>query len=536
MSDACGRCILQRCADLADNQRRMIDNITENEMIKIFIDRVLIDDEDGNSILVTDENKIKDITKDHFQNAVGSKNRTIDDLLEWSDEYEPIRSINELIYNNCLEPITDGEWDIVIKDLPIKKAVGPTGIAYDEIKKALSEFNHLLRDIINEVLRTQIMPEDWKLANIYPIPKLKPWGYRLNNTRPITLLETARKVMMKIITKRISKIIVEHQILQGYQYAGLPLNSTFEPLRIINEIIQHSNEHDKELWIFALDMSKAYDRINVFMLEKAMKRIKFPVELINLLTGYDIDGVKVNNIYENVEEKINFNFSGLAYMDDTNFMAGNQENLEKILSIADTFYNLNDIKINKDKSELLLRKKYIPESLFLSFRKLIVNIKPASKKGSIRLLGVWFNAFNRRNHVIDQIKNEINNCCNSMILRKKLTDKQMAFIFNVLIIPRIEYRAQLIILSEHECNKIMAKFRILFKHKLKFMKTTPNSIVHLKEMFNVKNIEDNQLQAKTTNFILQINDKNELGMITKIRLYNLQQLLFLNDNPIYSLR
>ncbi|CAB4491084.1 unnamed protein product [Rhizophagus irregularis] len=154
-NDKIKEAIDKRCADLADNQRRMIDNITENEMKKIFIDRVLIDDKDGNT---------------------GSKNRTIDDLQEWSDEYEPIRSINELIYNNCLEPITDDEWDIVIKDLPIKKAVGPTGIAYDEIKKAPSEFNHLLRDIINDVLRNQIMPEDWKLANIYPIPKPKPWG------------------------------------------------------------------------------------------------------------------------------------------------------------------------------------------------------------------------------------------------------------------------------------------------------------------------------------------------------------------------
>ncbi|PKK56691.1 hypothetical protein RhiirC2_828242, partial [Rhizophagus irregularis] len=151
----------KRCADLADNQRRMIDNITENEIKKIFIDRVLIDDEEGNSFLVTDENKIKDITRDHFQNAAGSKNRTIEDLHEWFDEYEPIRSINELIYNNCLEPITDDEWNIVIKDLPIKKAVGPTGIAYDEIKKAPSEFNHLLRDIINEVLH-QILTLDGK--------------------------------------------------------------------------------------------------------------------------------------------------------------------------------------------------------------------------------------------------------------------------------------------------------------------------------------------------------------------------------------
>ncbi|GBC29416.2 RNA-directed DNA polymerase from mobile element jockey-like [Rhizophagus irregularis DAOM 181602=DAOM 197198] len=353
--------------------------------------------------------------------------------------------------------------------------------------------------------------------------------------------------MMKIITKRISKIIVEHQILQGYQYASLPLNSTFEPLRIINEIIQYSNKCDKELWILALDMSKAYDQINIFMLEKVMKRIKFPVELINLLTGLSIR--RKNKVFTPYGLTDTFDMQcgidqgeiillllWIIYYDPllTKIKNSNLEydidgKFRKILSIADTFYNLNDIKINKDKSELLLRKKYIPESLSLSFGKSIVNIKPTSQTGSIRLLEVWFNAFNRRNHVIYQIKHKINNCCDSMMLRKKLTDKQMVYIFNVLIIPRIEYRAQLIILSEQECNKFMAKFRILFKHKLKFMKTTPNLIIHLKEMFNVKNIEDNQLQAKTTNFILQINDKNELGMITKIRLYNLQQFIAIND-------
>ncbi|CAB4494088.1 unnamed protein product [Rhizophagus irregularis] len=113
-NDKIKEAIDKRCADLADNQRRMIDNITENEMKKIFIDRVLIDDKDGNT---------------------GSKNRTIDDLQEWSDEYEPIRSINELIYNNCLEPITDDEWDIVIKDLPIKKQWGQQELHMMKLKR-----------------------------------------------------------------------------------------------------------------------------------------------------------------------------------------------------------------------------------------------------------------------------------------------------------------------------------------------------------------------------------------------------------------
>jgi hypothetical protein len=63
----------------------------------------------------------------------------------------------------------------------------------------------------------------------------------------------------------------------------LPGNSTFGPLRIINEIIQDVNENDKDLWILSLDMSKAYDRVNIFMLEKAMERLKLPLSFINII-------------------------------------------------------------------------------------------------------------------------------------------------------------------------------------------------------------------------------------------------------------
>ena len=46
-------------------------------------------------------------------------------------------------------------------------------------------------------------------------------------------------------------------------------------------------------------------------------------------------------------------------MDDTQWLTDSKNKLECILNIADSFYILNDIQVNKDKSELViwLKKK-----------------------------------------------------------------------------------------------------------------------------------------------------------------------------------
>ncbi|GES91428.1 hypothetical protein RCL_jg19418.t1 [Rhizophagus clarus] len=58
------------------------------------------------------------------------------------------------------------------------------------------------------------------------------------------------------------------------QFAALPSNSTFASIRIINEILQDTKENDNELWLLSQDLRKAYDRVNIFMLIKALQRIK----------------------------------------------------------------------------------------------------------------------------------------------------------------------------------------------------------------------------------------------------------------------
>ena len=68
----------------------------------------------------------------------------------------------------------------------------------------------------------EIIPEDWKQAHIYPIPKPMEWQCDITKTRPLTLLDTLRKAVMKIITNRLSKIMAKHSVLKGNNFAGIP--------------------------------------------------------------------------------------------------------------------------------------------------------------------------------------------------------------------------------------------------------------------------------------------------------------------------
>ena len=89
--------------------------------------------------------------------------------------------------------------------------------------------------------------------------------------------------MVSILTRRLSSIMSTHHVLKGNQYTGLPQLLTFEPLRIVNELIQDANEKQKELWILSQDLSKAYDRVNIHVLRKAFDRLKIPCDFTDLI-------------------------------------------------------------------------------------------------------------------------------------------------------------------------------------------------------------------------------------------------------------
>src|SRR4051794_12409443 len=88
--------------------------------------------------------------------------------------------------------------------------------------------------------------------------------------------------MTKIMTNRLASILSAHKILKGNNYASLPGGSCHTPIHVLESIIHDSNTYNKPLFIFLQDISKAFDSIDINMLELAMRRLRIPQGFIKL--------------------------------------------------------------------------------------------------------------------------------------------------------------------------------------------------------------------------------------------------------------
>ncbi|EXX50696.1 hypothetical protein RirG_268320 [Rhizophagus irregularis DAOM 197198w] len=127
--------------------------------------------------------------------------------------------------------------------MPNNKASGPSKISYEMIKHLSGEVLDFSLLLANTCLSRGDIPADWREAVVYPIPKPHEFDAQLKNTRPITLLETVRKCVVKVITNRLSNILADNKVLQGGNFAGLPGGSTDVPIKMLDAII-HQHKHD----------------------------------------------------------------------------------------------------------------------------------------------------------------------------------------------------------------------------------------------------------------------------------------------------
>src|SRR6266542_2966893 len=390
------------------------------------------------------------------------------------------------------------------------------------------------------------------------------------------------------MTNRLMKIFTQTKVLRGYNFAALPHSSTFEPLRIIDNILYDVKQHDRKIWLLFQDMSKAYDRVNIFMLQNAMTRLKIPALFItfitnlftkrtnqiftyhgttdsyNVLVGIDQGEVICSLLWciyydpllcyiQNqhhlgyqlshswslsatgpTDNSLSADIPDTAFIDDTTWITSSQSTMESILSIAVSFFILNDILINDDKA-ILLTNDQLPESREAQFnlptQSLTIKARPVH--ATERVLGMWITLQRSDKFIIQQIKQEISQVCNTLKY-KKVTDKQLLYMFNAVVIPHLEYRSQLVFLSEDICSTLMASYRKLFKHKLNLNQCISNAILSTNLLYNFHSLYEVKVQSMFTNLVCLLNDHNLAGLTTKIRIRQLQSHLHLAQCPLIN--
>jgi hypothetical protein len=224
----------------------MINSILNKEYNKANIDKIIL--QEPEPTVITDPKIILETTKQHFKKYTNTQNpQDINNFPEWTQEYNPKSTIQEHWYTTTLQDIDPSEIQSVIHNMSSESAPGISGINYAIFKHIGPKAHKLLSIIYTKILNTGNIPNKWQQNLIYPIPKKPNWEHNLNLTRPITLLETGKKIFTKILNNRLAKIFTTHPILSNLNWAGLPQGSTKEPINILNNILEDAREFHKEI-------------------------------------------------------------------------------------------------------------------------------------------------------------------------------------------------------------------------------------------------------------------------------------------------
>ena len=193
--------------------------------------------------------------------------------------------------------LTTSEISAAIRKSKNNNSTGPDGISIRHLKHIGPLGLTYLTNTFNLALNTNTIPHMWKLANIIPI--LKPDKDHNTGTsfRPISLLSVISKTLEKALLPYITNNIPQHHTQHGFKAK----HSTTTALHNINNTIASGfNQRipPARTIAVALDMSKAFDTVNIHTLTKKLLDTQIPPILIKFIANY-IKGRKAFTTYNN---------------------------------------------------------------------------------------------------------------------------------------------------------------------------------------------------------------------------------------------
>ncbi|GET50337.1 RNA-directed DNA polymerase from mobile element jockey-like [Rhizophagus irregularis DAOM 181602=DAOM 197198] len=402
------------CAHLDDRNNNFetdlssfIDSALSRTRRHITLDRVFID-HPTQPRLLTDPKDVDDAIVNHFQNFVPIKSTppvSIDTLPDrWSSAYQPMDDVSFSIYNFLMNPPTLDEWLSTVSSTPNGKASGPSMITYEMLKHLGTCTSALLLILIQACLSKADIPDLWRQAMVFPIPKSHEWKCQLKNTHPITLLEVIRKSLVKLFYNRLSTIMASHDVLRGGNFAGLPGGSCRDPIITLESIIHDADINKNPLWILSQDISKAFDSVDLTMLRFALERIRLPASAVKFILSLftkrtnhvftahgstpayrvriGIDQGEVispllwviyidplltvlknemkdpyvlssPSLIDSPNPSSDLKINNLVFMDDSTLISSLKAGMELMLSITEEFYQINNTSANHNKYVLI---------------------------------------------------------------------------------------------------------------------------------------------------------------------------------------
>jgi hypothetical protein len=158
-------------------------------------------------------------------------------------------------------PFTPREVLSEIRNLPSKKAPGYDLITSEILKRLPRKAIVFLTYIFNAILRIHEVPLQWKVSQVFMVPKPNKPPDIPASYRPISLLPVCSKLFEKLLLRRLMVIIADEKVLPNHQFGFRKDHSAIQQVHRVVDFVACAFENKNIVTSSFLDISQAFDRV-----------------------------------------------------------------------------------------------------------------------------------------------------------------------------------------------------------------------------------------------------------------------------------
>ena len=204
---------------------------------------------------ITDPEESKEHIANFYENLYKAREGT-KAYQEWTDHIEETVKQMEKKTLQEEEDFTNKEMKIAIRSLKRGKSTGPDGIPNEVFIESDENTRETHREIMNKIMRTIDIPEQWKEGDLKRLYKGKGIKGKCSNERGITLASNVGKMFERLVNNR----IVPRVDMSDAQAGGTKKRATVDHILILKELTNICKKKKKQLILVYLDVTKAYDK------------------------------------------------------------------------------------------------------------------------------------------------------------------------------------------------------------------------------------------------------------------------------------
>lgn len=224
--------------------------------------------------LLKDSNEIIARWSEHFSSLLNLINPVQPNFIE---NLQPSPVVRELDESPTLIEVINA-----VNHLKSGKSPGLDGIPPEVMKCGGYLLKCQLHQLIVQIWDEALVPQEMKDAVIITIYKKKGDRADCGNSRGISLLSIAGKVLAAIMLQRLNSHITE-KVLPDSQYGFRKDRSTTDAVFSMRQIQEKCKEEKKNLYMAFIDLSKAFDTVNRELLWVVLQKFGVPEKYLSVL-------------------------------------------------------------------------------------------------------------------------------------------------------------------------------------------------------------------------------------------------------------